>query len=186
MAREKKPLQFKQDVIDEVERIKLEFNAFSDGIRCLFLIHRNKEGGDTNNTKVKKVVTTNSKEFWEQVCKLVQLKNESGLPYRIYSAVNERNIDKAIRKFKYEQLDADYYDGYQRIQFYLDVQNRWIGCLMQPQQKLTSYFMFDVDSADNGATLKALSGNEVEIIKSYKTKNGWHIITQPFKHYRSP
>jgi hypothetical protein len=37
-----------------------------------------------------------------------------------------------------------------------------------------------VDTPDNGDTLKALAG--VEILKSYRTKAGWHIITKPFNH----
>lgn len=178
--RNKKEIAYAQDIKDEVERIKLEFSDFMEGVRVLFLIHRNKEGGDTNNTKVRKIITQNSKEFIEELSALVKMKNESEEAYRIYSSVNDRNVEKAIRKFKYEQLDADYYDGEQKHQFYFDIRNRWIGCLMQPQQKKSSLFLFDVDTEDNGEALKAL--HDVEIVKSYKTKNGWHIVTQPFNH----
>lgn len=178
--REKNKQQYKQDVLDEVERLKTNFNYFSDGVRVLFLIHRNKEGGDTNNTKVEKVITSNLPEFWDAVAQLIDKKNNSGLPYRVYSSVNHRNLEKAIRQFKFEQLEADYYDPYDRARFYLDVRNRFIGCLMQPPQKASSYFLFDVDSEDNGATLKALSG--AHIVLSYRTKHGWHIVTEPFNH----
>lgn len=178
--REKKPLQFAQDIQNEIERIRMDFGAFAGGVRCLFLIHRNKEGGETNNTKVKKYVTKNPKEFFEKVGIMLEMKRDSGLPYRIYSCVNARNMEKAIRQFKYEQLEADYYDEEQRHNFYFDIQNRWIGCLMQPKQKGESLFMFDVDNVDNSEALKALSG--VDIVKAYRTKNGWHIVTTPFNH----
>lgn len=178
--REKKPLQFAQDIQNELDRIKLEFGVFAEGVRFLCLIHRNKEGGETNNTKVKKYITHTPREFWEKVGILLEMKRDSGLPYRIYSCVNARNLEKAIRQFKYEQLEADYYDTEQKHNFYYDIQNRWIGCLMQPKQKLDSLFMFDVDSVDNSEALKALAG--ADIVKSYRTKNGWHVVTLPFNH----
>lgn len=181
--REKKPHQYKEDVINEVERLKLTFEPFADGVRVLFLIHRNKEGGDTNNTKVEKIVTTDRREYWEAVAKLIEQKNAAPVPYRVYASVNCRHIDKAIRQFKFEQLEADYYDRDQRHGFYYDIRNRWIGCLMQPPQKASSYFLFDVDAPDNGPTLKALAGSsKAEIVASYRTKNGWHIVTEPFNH----
>lgn len=174
----------KIDVKIRSEQIYSRFMEFTDGIRVLFLIHRNKEGGETNNTKTRKVITTNRDEFSKELLKLVDEKERSEIPYRIYSSVNPRNIDKAIRQFKYEQLDADYYGTEQLHNFYLDIKNRWIGCLMQPKQKAGSLFLFDVDDIDGkdmcGETLKVL--HDQTIIKQYKTKNGWHIITMPFNH----
>lgn len=174
----------KIDVKIKAEQIYNSFIDFVDGIRVLFLIHRNKEGGETNNTKTRKVITTNREEFFNELLKLVDEKERSEIPYRIYSSVNSRNINKAIRQFKYEQLDADYYGTEQLHNFYLDLKNRWIGCLMQPKQKAESFFLFDVDDVDGkdmcGETLKVLHGQH--IIKQYKTKNGWHIITKPFNH----
>ena len=40
---------------------------FTEGVRVLFLIHRKKEGGRTNNTKVKKIITTNSEEYLREL-----------------------------------------------------------------------------------------------------------------------
>lgn len=178
--REKKAIQYKQDVVNEVARIKLEFEDFADGIRCIFLIHRKAEGGLSNGTKAQKRVSRNSKEFFEIIAELVDIKINSDIPYRIYSCVNDRNIEKAIRQFKMEQLEADYYHAEQKHEFYFDIRNRWIGCLMQPPQKNSSLFMFDVDVEDNGDALKVLK--DAEILKAYRTKKGWHIITKPFNH----
>lgn len=181
----KSPIAIEEENKKQAQLIFDEFKDYTDGYRCLFLIHRNKEGGETNNTKYMKVITRNSKEYLEELTKLVKFKNANPeIPYRIYASVNERNIDKAIREFKHEQLEADYYDQVQKENFYLDVKNRFLGCLMQHGQRKTSLFMFDVDNEEGrdvmGESLHAIP--EEHIIKTYPTKNGWHIITKPFNH----
>lgn len=159
------------------------FRLFADGYRVLFLIHRNKEGGATNNTKVKKIITNGPKEYYDALYDLYVEAVESSLPLRIYASVNERDFEKAIRQFKYEQLDADYFDDKSRHGFYLDTKNRFVGCLMQPnaRHKSSSLFILDVDGDQQavGEVLKILP-EEVKIVKQYATKNGWHIVTEPF------
>lgn len=100
----------KEDILKRADGIFSDFKNFTDGTRVLFLIHRNKEGGETNNTKVLKIVTTNSEDFRLELIRLVDEKERRFLiPYRIYASVNNRSIKKAIRQFKYEQLDAEFY-----------------------------------------------------------------------------
>lgn len=198
----KKLISVKEDTIRKANAVFSQFEEFTDGVRCLFLIHRNKEGGDTNNTKVQKRVTRSSEEFKEVLTELLHEVSISPLPLRIYSSVNPRNFNKAIHKFKVEQLDADLYHQHQKENFYLDVNNRFIGCLMQPGQASGSLFLFDVDNEEGrdvmGETLNALHLVEKEvwdhknlsdearmsepeiIVKTYPTKNGWHIVTRPF------
>lgn len=181
----KSPISLEEEIKKQSENIFNDFEDFSDGYRVLFLLQRNKEGGEVNNTKIQKVITRNKKEYLEGIKKLLKLQYESEATLRIYACVNERDFDKAIRQFKYEQLEADYYDKIQKENFYIDIRNRFIGCLMQPPQRKTSYFLYDVDNEEGrdvcGETLTAL-GDEVEIIKMYPSKNGWHIITKPFNH----
>lgn len=181
----KSPIAIEEEIAKEVNGIMDEFRPYTGGFRVLFLIHRNKEGDATNNTKVMKIITRNEKEYREALNKLVREKKFSDIPYRIYASVNKRDISKAMRQFKFEQLEADYYDQEQKENFYLDIKNRWIGCLMQPKSRATSLFIFDVDDPEKkdicGATLQAL-GTEVEILKVYPTKNGWHIITKAFNY----
>lgn len=169
----------------ETKAIFENFKEFTTGYRVLFLLHRKKERGATNNTKVRKEIVNGPKEFYEKLYKLVVEANESILPLRIYSAVNERDFEKAIRQFKYEQLDADYYDTNSRDGFYLDLRNRFIGCLMQPntRHKGSSLFIFDIDGDQRavGEVLQQIP-DDVEIVKQYATKNGWHIVTKPFNH----
>lgn len=174
-------------ILKKAETIFDNFKEFSTGYRCMFLIQRHKEGGETNNSKLTKKITRNSDEWILALKELLKIQMSSPLPLRIYSSVNERNFNKAIRKFKYEQLDADYFDQIQKENFYLDIKNRFIGCLMQPQQKATSYFLFDCDNVEN--TPEHI--NDIEnfyrdigynFIKTYPTKNGHHIITKPFNY----
>lgn len=183
--RTKKESVIKQDVLRKAKDIFDNFVDYTDGIRVLFLIHRNKEGGETNNTKVRKIITKNSKEFFNELCKLVdEQTREKEIPYRIYSSLNARNVEKAIHKFKQEQLDADYYDNESRHSFYYDLKNRFIGALMTPSCAVDKMFLFDCDNEEGrdvcGEALQELSRLNAEIVNIYKTKNGFHIITKPF------
>lgn len=106
--RNKKEISYKEDILRMAEDIVYDFAYFTTGYRVLFLIHRNKEGGDTNNTKVRKVIVYNSLEYIDALYGILMEKSKSDLPLRIYASVNERDFEKAIRQFKQEQLDSDY------------------------------------------------------------------------------
>jgi hypothetical protein len=180
----KSPISFEEEKLKRAQHIFDEFKNFSTGYRVMFLIQRHKEGGEVNNTKLRKIITRNSDEWFEALKSLFDEQMSSELPMRIYSAVNERNFNKAIRQFKFEQLEADYYDQVQKENFYLDLKNRFVGCLMQPPQRATSLFLFDIDNIEgrdiDGEALQAIP-NEL-IVKHYPTKNGWHLITKPFDY----
>lgn len=177
-----------QEILQKANHIFEEFNNFTEGYRVLFLIQRHKEGGEINNSKLIKIISRNKVEYYDALVKLLteqQEMHKKNLPARIYAAVNERDFSKAIRQFKYEQLEADYYDQVQKENFYLNIKNRFVGCLMQPTQKKTSYFLFDIDNhediKDTTAEILSIIPNE-HIIKLYATKNGWHLITEPFNY----
>ena len=180
----KSPISFEEEKEKRAKHIFDEFKEFSSGVRCLFLIQRHKEGGETNNSKLKKIITRSSKEYLEAIKTLVDEQMSTEATLRIYAAVNSRDFNKAIRQFKYEQLDADYYDQVQKENFYLDIKNRFIGCLMQPQQRATSFFLYDIDNIEGrdimGEFLQVMPNEH--ILKQYKTKNGWHVVTKPFNH----
>lgn len=181
----KSPISVTEEIKKRAQDIFDEFEDFTYGYRVLFLIYRNKDGGPTNNGKIRKIISRNKNEWQMALELLLRDQNESPLPLRIYASVNERNIEKSIRQFKWEQLEADYYDQIQKENFYLDVENRFIGCLMQPSQSKTSLFMFDIDEIPEepdilSGTLSVLPAEK--IIKQYRTKNGWHIISEPFNY----
>lgn len=184
MTRIKKQINQDQDILMKARHICDDFKQFTDGIRVMFLIHRSKEGSEhTNNEKLRKLISNNPKEFEENLYMLLVQKEESENPLRIYSSVNHRDIGKAIRKFKMEQLDADYFDVDSRNQFYFDVKNRFIGTLMSPSSASSSYFIIDIDEPQElNDVLKVIAEANLNdrIIKQYATKNGWHIVMYAF------
>lgn len=159
---------------------------FSEGIRMLMLCQRNKEGRETNKTDRASIrkISTNKEEFFKIFADFQDIKSKSDKPLRIYSCVNRRNIKKAIMNFKREQLEADFYDEASRNNFYFDIRNRWISCLMQQNARAETLFLIDIDNIignkDVSLVEKHLSELKVEVICKYETKNGVHIITKPF------
>lgn len=169
--------------------MKKEIKNFMDGYRFILLIHRNKEGGKSNRPQKNGVkrITRNREEFIEAIKELQKLKAESKVPMRIYSSVNKRDIDKTIREFKRRQLDADYYDDNGKYGFYLDIKNQWISSLMKPNSRAETKFLIDIDDIikteknwDISIIEKHLKEIKVKILLTYPTKNGFHIITEPF------
>lgn len=164
--------------------MKNRFKKLMDGYRIIFLIHRSKENG-FNNKKlrhIKKKISRNSEEFENIVKEFEEIKQKDERPLRIYASINDRNLDKAIRLFKQRQLDIEY--GGNKERFYTDLRNIFISCLMKKESKNTSYFLFDLDEIDDRSlitTRKLLSSN-TNIITEYETKNGVHIITEPFNY----
>ena len=165
----------------KTNKILEKFGNFNiiDGYRMLMLIDRNKCGKDRNNKKCIRRISKDREEFIEILQEFLDIKKEGE---RIYSCVNERDINKAIRIFKQNQLDADYYDEVSRNSFYLDIKNRWISTLMRPQAKKTSYFLLDIDTKDKTElddVKKMLCKISSDYIR-YETKNGYHFICPPF------
>ncbi len=173
----------------EKEQIVKTFSDFMDGYRFIMLVHRNKEGGKSNRPQKNgaKRITKNREEFIEMLDELQRLKAESKVPMRIYSCVNARDIEKTIREFKRRQLDADYYDTESRHGFYLDIKNQWVSSLMKQNSRAETKFLIDVDDIitnkkdwDISIIENHLKEIGVNIILTYPTKNGIHIITEPF------
>lgn len=160
------------------------FTPLSDGIRVVMLVHRSKEGGHNNTHRrhLRKVITTNNAEFFTTISELKQIKDKDERALRIYATVNSCNIDKSIRLYKQRQLDRDYETLELRNKFYLDTKNQFISCLMDNSCRETKNFLFDLDDLSEYEynnvceTLK----KQTEIIISYPTKNGYHVVTKPF------
>jgi len=172
-----------------IEDIKKQFNNNSNGIRVVLLIFRSKEGGSNNKFKrhLKKIITTNSDEFFDTIEELKKIKDSSEDSLRIYASCNSRDINKAIRLFKEQQLATDYDPNQKAISFYLDLKNRFISCLMNKSCREEKNFLFDLDEIDDHSyqSVYKLLEKKTEILNSYKTKNGYHIITKPFNYYKN-
>jgi hypothetical protein len=159
-------------------------DTYKDGIRLLMLTLRGKEGGKNNKPDrvAHKRLSTSVEEFNKIFSEFVDVARKSNDPLRIYTSVNKRDINKGIRNFKKIQLEADYWDVDSRNSFYLDVKNRLISCIMQPNCREETNFLIDVDGDINEymrIKLNLLNLN-VDILLEYPTKNGYHIITKPF------
>jgi len=173
----------------KLKQIEETFSDFMNGYRLIMLTQRSKEGGKVNKPDrvATKRISKNKEEFLEIVKKFLEIKEQSDKPLRIYSSVNKRDIEKGIREFKHRQLDADYYDEESRHDFYLDIKNRWISCLMNPSSRAETKFLIDIDDVmrkgknyDISFIEEHLETIKVKILLGYDTKNGTHIITEPF------
>lgn len=157
---------------------------FSDGVRMLMLCQRNKEGRETNKTDraSTRKITTNKEDFLKVYNEFLELKNKSKEPLRIYSCVNKRDVKKAVRVFKFEQLEADYYDEESRNNFYFDIKNRWISSLMKQNCRAETLFLVDIDDIqiDHSVIQNKLKEVNSEEVIHYQTKNGWHYVVKPF------
>lgn len=156
---------------------------FKEGVRVLLLMLRSKDGGSarTDRKAVKKIVTTNPQEF-DQALKELRAKWDED--ERIYSTINPRNLEKAIRIFKYRQLDADYFATVDKEGFYLDLENRWISSLKDGKASSEQFFLVDVDEVEGvdvaGPIYKEIEERNLWVMDSYRTRNGQHIILKPF------
>lgn len=167
-----------------IQEIKNLFTPLSDGTRVVLLVYRSKEGGFNNTHKrhLRKVITTNSEEFFKTIEELKEIKDKDERILRIYATVNSCDIKKAIRFFKQRQLDRDYESEEHRNHFYIDVKNQFISSLMDESCRETKNFLFDLDDCDDRsyAQIYHRLKKQTEVIITYPTRNGYHIITKPF------
>lgn len=166
------------------QQLELIPPEFKTGIRVLVAVGRKKDGAEHKSDKQSvRLVSRDADDFDRQAKKLIDIVENDESLSRVYATVNPRNIEKAIREFKFNQLEADFYDGDSRREFYFDVKSRWISCLAKPTSRADSQFLLDCDSPEE--TKRALEfinrgGSGIKIIWSYPTKNGTHIICTPF------
>lgn len=154
---------------------------FKEGVRILMRTLRSKEGGKlTGPDRVaEKLISKNAEEFDKCFAELMSRRVGQE---RIYSTVEARSLDKAIRIFKYRQLDAEYFDKESRDSFYVDIYNRWISALQNPGARSETYFMVDVDDGkdDYNKIQVEILKNNITLVHDYFTKNGRHVILKPF------
>lgn len=163
----------------EISDIQHRFRKFSNGVRVSMLINR----GIMNNNKgskrwVNKIISTDSSEWINAINILMDFQKHLNDPdIRLYSCVNSRNIDKAIAMFKHKQIDLQ---DNMKLKFYTKLNDAFSSCLMQPENKLTKYFLLDVDTKDTSEVDKFIYDNNISIYSIYPTKKGWHYIVLPF------
>ena len=147
-----------------------------EGVRVLLLTSRTKDGGEKGRSV--KLVSRDINHFNDKLNQLLELMEPN---QRIYSTVEKKDTEKAIRMFKQNQLDAEYYDEDSRKGFYHDVWNRWISCLQKPQSSVSKLFLVDIDPEDDEkAIMDEIETNKLTVVWEYATKNGRHVILEPF------
>lgn len=156
-------------------------NEFKTGYRILMRTSRTKDGlKSSGDRKSKKVITNGPEEYAQCFEKLCSELIDSE---RVYGSVDARDFNKAIREFKRRLLESDYGSVATRDGFYRDSKNQVVSCLQGPAARATHLFLWDCDSIeDYDNCLRALSLTGCVIKHFYSTKNGGHIITEPFEY----
>ena len=161
-----------------------DFGDFLDGTRVLLLLQRTKEDGHNKEHKRRRArfVTHGDKEqIKRSLFELLLMQAISTVDYRVYMSAAPRDVEKAEREFKRTMLEVDFNGGENKQFFYEHVEDKWISALMSSNpMKDRNVFVLDIDQEDNSDALKWVAMNNIEIMKQYKTKNGWHIVVRPF------
>jgi hypothetical protein len=151
-------------------------DSFKHGIRVLLLVGRHKDG----IAKQRKItrISKGLEDFDKQFNSLLKIKEENE---RIYASACERDMLSAIRKFRFQQLEAEYSNDY--FNFYFNIEARMVSALMDPTSTYKSgkLWMFDCDSKEEYEEVFArIRELDISIQYSYNTKNGIHLFVKPF------
>ena len=157
--------------------------CFKEGVRLVMRVWRNKENQE--GRRPGRTLISDSVESWEAAT--ARLLAECIKGERVYSSLEPRNVERAIRVFKERQLVADYDPPEVRHAFYNECFTRWLSCLGAPQASADTLFLFDCDSDEDhnrlrmemDAAPREFVGPD-KLLHTYATKNGTHVITKPF------
>lgn len=186
MSRDKKwnieEIHMEADAI--VDSLSYVFNGvFTNGTRVVFLMHRAKEGGESEEDKRRKMtrIVHDTESLKRALRQMLVFAHATGDTLRVYMTINSRDLHKGLRELKRRLLDLEYTSEQNKIDFMKRMYGRWDSCLMEYGARSSSYFMFDIDDKSRIDDVQKFCGmNNVQIIYQYPTKNGYHIITEPF------
>ena len=187
--REKSTASLVADLEKKAVDIMEEFSEFIDGTRVLLLLQRTKEGGHNKEHKRRRArfVTHNREQFKRSLFELLLLQAVVATEYRVYLSAAPRDVRKAEMEFKRLMLDVDFAEGENKAYFYQNIEDKWISALMSSNPvKDRNLFILDIDTEDNSEALKWIAANGIELIKQYRTKQGWHMVVKPFNRTLFP
>lgn len=172
-------------LIDDLSQLP---TTFKTGTRCILLLHRTKDGAIGNNQRKSiKMISKNEDDWHKKIEECRNLQDTQYPNHRIYCSVNERDMKKSIYEFNRLHLESTLQSAEDRFNFYMDIQNRFFSCLMQPKAKCQNFFLIDWDNDTLGFQDELILQNKIKDaipseyhIFDYKTKNGHHFITKPF------
>lgn len=175
-----------EDIEKEAEEIFAEFSQFSEGARMIMLLERKKDGGH-NKEELRNLATrfTFSGEEYKRAIRDMLVLQLLYPESRMYTSVNPRKMTKVIQQIERELLELHYCKDDVQVEY---THKKLIKSprhfFMQPQCADGSLFVIDVDDEEgidsSAEALKEAERVGVEILKTYKTKNGWHFVTKPF------
>lgn len=154
--------------------------TYKCGTRVLRLLSRNKDTGE--NKKPLFRISHDWEKFDENLAELSELASPG---QRIYGSLNPCDLVKAAYTFEEKLLNARKHDAWP-LPFYDKLQANWVSCLEQPENAVESgrVWLVDID----GFGYKEFSrkdivqelGLKTTILHRYVTKNGEHLIVEPF------
>ena len=188
LQREQKTTALIDNLERETDRIMSEFDGFLDGTRVLLLLQRTKEGGHNKEHKRRRarfITHGDPEQFKRSLFELLLLQAVMTTEYRIYLCAAPRDVRKAEMEFKRLMLEVDFQEGENKKFFYEHIEDKWISALMSASPaKGRGLFILDIDDKEGedmlGYALKECEELNIEIVKSYRTKNGWHLVVRPF------
>lgn len=154
-------------------------DRLKEGVRLIMRVWRNKEKQE--GRRAGRTLISHDVASWNRMT--AELLAECVPGERVYASADARDTEKAIRVFKERQLAADYDAIDVRHAFYNQCFTRWLSCLGAPQAAAETHFLFDCDDAPAYLALSAemvQKGLVENVIHTYKTKNGQHVLTRPF------
>lgn len=173
----------------DADAIMEDFKDFMDGTRVLLLLQRHKEGGATKEHKRRRArfIVHNLDQMKRSLFELLLLKAVCKTEYRIYMTSAPRDIQRAEKDFKEQMLHVDFSAGIDKEFFWAHIEDKWISSLMSTNpMKDRGLFILDIDTPVDNEVCKWCGENDVEILKSYRTKNGRHFVVKPFDRTKFP
>jgi hypothetical protein len=145
---------------------------FAGGTRVLLLTARHKDGCAAERKIFR--ISHDAVQFSKLLAELQELMKPGE---RIYASVGARDVAKAARLFKHRMIDAEY--DQRPLEFYENLQARWVSCLMDEKAQASKDWIFDIDDPARGLEAANILRHLAEVYV-YDTKNGVHMVTQPF------
>ena len=180
--------QFQEQVKFEAAAILCELPPeLTTGYRTIFLLERHKDGSSNKEERrnFNFSVVTNSEELGKKLMEFLWLRllhDEKEL--RIYLSVNERNPKRAVRNVAQAIIDGLYADDLNRSLIERKIVKGSRSYIMNPNTRASSFFLLDVDNEPGkdimGETLQEMARLGVVEVYRRTTRNGWHVIVEPF------
>jgi hypothetical protein len=177
-----------QGIIDLVESKTKEFmevfTEYTTGTRVLLLIKRGKDGGHQNSEfyrRALRLISNSTHEYEKCLRIMLMLQFTTHSDHRVYATVNPQSLKNGEKALKIKMLEMDFGAEEQKTNFYERLEDRWVSSLIGSKApKGEQKFIIDVDTKDDSLALNFCYENNIHIFRKYSTKNGWHIITEPF------